>query len=120
LANFVLPQVQGFNYAIMTAAWCVGPFVYWAMFEKYVDDDAYEYDDYTDDDDADDADDDGSTTHPHNIPSSLMWWVTAAILSVSAAVMLFVVKDSTATKLTHNAPSAASASGAAYAYSSSS
>eukprot|EP00615_Pteridomonas_danica_P003255 CAMPEP_0114363980 /NCGR_PEP_ID=MMETSP0101-20121206/27098_1 /TAXON_ID=38822 ORGANISM="Pteridomonas danica, Strain PT" /NCGR_SAMPLE_ID=MMETSP0101 /ASSEMBLY_ACC=CAM_ASM_000211 /LENGTH=86 /DNA_ID=CAMNT_0001511143 /DNA_START=123 /DNA_END=380 /DNA_ORIENTATION=- len=55
-------QVNGFNYAVSTLAWAVSPYAYWAMYEAYVDDDAYENDNSND------------VTHVNNIPSSLIWW----------------------------------------------
>mmetsp|Transcript_7948 Transcript_7948/g.13323 ORF Transcript_7948/g.13323 Transcript_7948/m.13323 type:complete len:318 (-) Transcript_7948:812-1765(-) len=96
-------RVQGFNYAVMTVAWCVGPFMYWAMFDAYLDDDAFEVDDYDDDGDDGDDGDSSASTHAHNTASSLMWWVTAAILVAASLFMVLVVKNSTSPMLTHGA-----------------
>jgi MFS family permease len=76
-------RVNGFNYAISTAAWASGPYAYWYMYVVYVDDD-----------------DSNDVTHTHNTASSLLWWVTSGIFFVAGMIMMFV-KDSDGDKLKH-------------------
>lgn len=84
-------RVQGFNYAIMTAAWAIGPYAYWYMFVEYIDDDVY-----NDDNDEDDD-------HAKNTQASLFWWLSIAILVLAAAVMKFVAGDVKEQKLRRSA-----------------
>eukprot|EP00614_Pseudopedinella_elastica_P035526 CAMPEP_0172619730 /NCGR_PEP_ID=MMETSP1068-20121228/96562_1 /TAXON_ID=35684 /ORGANISM="Pseudopedinella elastica, Strain CCMP716" /LENGTH=540 /DNA_ID=CAMNT_0013426643 /DNA_START=201 /DNA_END=1823 /DNA_ORIENTATION=+ len=113
-------RVQGFNYAVYTVAWASAPLIYQAMFAAYIDDDSIFNDeddgddDCTDDHGGDDGcGDDDVMTHVHNLPSSLIWWVSAVVLFIAAAFMFFVVGNSTASKLASGSSAAAPAPGAA-------
>jgi len=74
-------RVNGFNYAVSTAAWATSPYAFWALYEGYVDDDL--------------------TTHENDIASSLWWWVSAGLFFLAAIIMLCFLQDSTEKVLKH-------------------
>jgi hypothetical protein len=73
-------RAAGFNYAVMTLAWVSSPYAYYYMFSETI----------TDDDDQ---------THVNNVTSSLIWWVTLAILALASVTVAAYVPESSASKL---------------------
>jgi len=73
-------RVAGFNYAVMTLAWVSSPYAYYYMFADTI----------TDDDDQ---------THPQDVTSSLIWWVTLAILALSSVIIFAFIPESKESKL---------------------
>ena len=69
-------RVQGASYSVQNVFWIVGIYVYWWMFEIYVDDDGY------------------STSgghHRYDFNASLYLFVTAAVTAMTAALLFFAV-----------------------------
>jgi|AntAceMinimDraft_1070359.scaffolds.fasta_scaffold62585_3 polyferredoxin len=73
-------RAAGFNYAAVTLAWVSIPYAYYYIFAGTI----------TDDEDQ---------THVSNVTSSLIWWVTLALLALASVTVAVYVPESSASKL---------------------